>query len=490
MTITYNQIPNSLRVPFVAAEFDASNASQGPALLAYRALLIGQMLPSGTGLPNNLYRVTSPDQVGKLAGRGSIAHRNAIAYFKVNKSTETWLGLLEDDGAGVAASGTLTIAAADAGAGTIALYLGGERITVGVGAGATAASIATAVAAAINLKTDLPVTATSAATVVTVTHRHKGLVGNSYNIRTSYRDDESLPTGVTVTVVPLSGGTANPSLTDLIAALGDSWFHVVANPYTDATSLSALEDEFADRFGPMRMIDGVIISSAAGSFGTLVTLGNTRNSPHSVIVAQPGQNPLTPPSEFAAEVAGLVAYHGAAEPARPFQTLPLKHTLPPAEVDLFMTKERNELLFDGIATTRPAAGGGVQLERLITTYQTNASGSPSTAYLDLTTLLTLMYLRYSFRVLWQEKYPRHKLADDGTRLGAGQKVMTPKLGKSEAIGWFREMEEMGLVENFDQFKADIVVERNKVDPNRLDLLLPPDLINQLIGTAISIPFRL
>jgi hypothetical protein len=39
------------------------------------------------------------------------------------------------------------------------------------------------------------------------------------------------------------------------------------------------------------------------------------------------------------------------------------------------------------------------------------------------------------------------------------------------------MEELGLVENFDQFKTDLVVERNASDPNRLDFLLPPDIIN-------------
>lgn len=56
------------------------------------------------------------------------------------------------------------------------------------------------------------------------------------------------------------------------------------------------------------------------------------------------------------------------------------------------------------------------------------------------------------------------------------------------MAWFREMEELGLVEGFDQFKRDLVVERNVSDPNRLDFLLPPDLINQLIVTAVKFQF--
>jgi phage tail sheath gpL-like len=57
------------------------------------------------------------------------------------------------------------------------------------------------------------------------------------------------------------------------------------------------------------------------------------------------------------------------------------------------------------------------------------------------------------------------------------------------LAWFREMEELGLVENFDQFKRDLV-QRNGSDPNRLDLLIPPDLINGLVVVAAQVQFRL
>jgi phage tail sheath gpL-like len=288
----------------------------------------------------------------------------------------------------------------------------------------------------------------------------------------------------------MASGASNPVLTTLIAALGDRWFNVIAHPYTDATSLSAIEAELLSRAGPMRMIDGVAITSAVGSQGTLGTLGDGRNSPYSCIVAQPGSSPLTPPSEFAAAVAGVVAYYANIDPARPLQTLTVPGVRAPAEANLFTLTERNLCLFDGIGTTKVATGGVVQLERIITTYKTNAAGSADTSYLDITSPLTLMYLRYSFRTRMGTRYPRHKLASDGTRYGAGQAVMTPKLGKAEAVGWFREMEELGLVEGFAQFKRDLVVERNALDTNRLDILLPPDLVNQLMVTAAQIQFRL
>lgn len=593
-------IPSNLRVPFVAVEIDNTLAQQGPALLAYRALLIGQKTGEGTAAANSLHKVTSADAVATLAGRGSLLHRMAIAWFANNSSTEAWVGVLADNSAGVAASGTITVTGPATAAGTLSLYVGGNLVEVAVASGDSANTIAAAVAAALGVHatgtvtfataalgddvtigattfvgtvgavtpgdatysidtgdnaaaaslasqvnahavasqvvtavansavvtfravqggdagndivltstdgvtlavsgsgtlegggddTDLPVHASVSSAVATLYARNKGTAGNDIDIRLNYRDGEETPAGVGVSISAMASGATNPSLTALISAMGDQWFHVIAHPYTDSTSLTSLENELASRFGPLRMIDGVAITSAAGSNSTLGTLGDTRNSPHSVIVAQPGASPLAWPPEFAAAVAGVTAYYGAADPARPFQTLPVLGVLPPAEADEFTLQERNLLLFDGVATTRTVSGQ-VQLDRLITTYQRNAAGSADTSYLDVTTMLTIIYARYSFRTRIATRYPRHKLADDGVRYGAGQAVITPKLGKAEALAWFRELEALGLFEGFDQFKRDLVVERDESDPNRLNFLLPPDLINSFVVGAATLQFRL
>jgi phage tail sheath gpL-like len=240
------------------------------------------------------------------------------------------------------------------------------------------------------------------------------------------------------------------------------------------------------------MIDGVAVTSALGSFSALTTLGNGRNSPHSVILAQPGINPITPAFEHAAESAAIVARYGAQDPARPFQTLRLTHSQPPAESDRFTYLERNQLLFEGIGTTKVGPGGQVELERPITTYQLNAAGAPDVAYLDVNTPLTILYLRYSWRSQLTTRYPRHKLADDGARFGDGQAIMTPKQGKAEALAWYEDMIELGLVEagSLEAFKAALQVERNVLDVNRLDWRLTPDLVNQAIIMATLMAFKL
>lgn len=488
MSVSFQAIPSALRVPFCAVEFDASLASQGPALLAYRALIIGQKLAAGTAAANSIMKLTNADEAIALYGRGSMLHRQCIAWFARNQFTELWVACVDDNGAGVAATGTLSFTGPATAAGTLSLWLGGVLVSVAVASGDTATVIATAVAAAINANLDLPVTATSAIGVVTVLHRHKGTVGNAYDMRANYQDGEALPAGVALAVVALATGATNPVLTTVIANLGDTWYNVIAHAWTDATSLTALEAELLRRDGPMVQHDGQMFASANGSASVLGTLGDTRNSKYSHIVAQPGENPLVPPTEFAAGVAAVAAYYANIDPAAPFQTLELGF-YPPAEADLFTISERNLLLYDGIATTKVEAGGSVQIERLVTTYQTNPTGAADTAYLDANTRFTLMYLRYSWRTLMQLRYPRAKLADDGTRFGTGQKVVTPSLAKGECLGWFRDMEELGLVEGFDQFKRDLVVERNLANRNRLDFIIPPDLMNQLVVLAASIQFR-
>jgi len=68
--------------------------------------------------------------------------------------------------------------------------------------------------------------------------------------------------------------------------------------------------------------------------------------------------------------------------------------------------------------------------------------------------------------------------------------VTPKIMRAELIALFGDWERIGLVEDLDQFKTDLLVEINADDPNRLDVILPPNLVNQLRILATRIDFRL
>ena len=325
-------------------------------------------------------------------------------------------------------------------------------------------------------------------TKVNFTAKNKGTVGNSIDIRVNYQAGQELPGGVTATIVAMASGATDPDISEIIAVLGEEQFNVVMIPWLDATNLTALETELADRWGPVSQNDGVAISAKAETVANLGTFGNSRNSPHLSVVGF--SNSPTPPCMWAAAIGARVAMHGQEDPARPFQTLGLEGILPPPETSRFTIEEQDLLLHDGISTFSVDAGGVVRIQRLITTYKTNALGADDEAYLDLNTPLTLSYLRYDFRNTMLRKFPRHKLADDGTKFAPGQAVVTPKVARAEAIAIFRRWEEKALVENAAQFKRDLIVERNGSNPNRLDFMLPPDLVNQLITMGAQISFIL
>lgn len=492
MGISFNDVPSAVRVPFLYAEFDSSKAFQGPSILAYKALMIAPMLSTGTATADTPVRVTSAAQAKTLFGAGSIGALMAAMWFANNKTTELWMLPVADNGAGVKASSLVVFTGPATADGTISFYAGGKLVETAVSSGDTAIEVAAAFEAAINADTDLPVTAVQSDSPndhkVTLTFNHKGLIGNELDLRVNYQAEEALPAGIGITIPAMASGTTAPSLDAAIAALGDEWYHVWVHPFTDSTSLGDIETELADRFGPLRQIDGMALSCSNKSHSDLSTLGNSRNSPHSSILAA-NQSP-TALYEIAAAFGAVVAYYAQIDPARPLQTLPLTGVKPPAVADRFTHSERNTLLYDGISTMKPDSGGVMRIERAITTYKTNAAGADDVAYLDVETLFTLMYIRYDFRTFWLNKYPRHKLANDGVRFADGQKVMTPKIAKAECVMKFRQWERLGLVEGVDQFKNDLIVERNEGDPNRLDMMLPPDLVNQLRVVGVQIGFLL
>lgn len=481
-------IPNDLRVPFVYVEFDSSRAFQGPSILKYKVLLIGQRLSSGIRPQLVVDQITSYDQASKLYGSGSQLARQFKYFFKNNKISNVYGVSLDDAGAGLKAEGEFVLGGTATATGTLVVYIAGERIAVAVTTGMTATAVGAALETAINNDTGRPVTASNLAGTVTITAKNAGESGNDIDLRINYYSGEELPDGITCTVNAMSGGANNPLLSNVISVLGDEWYNIISAPYYDATNLSAIETELADRFGPLRMIDGVYITSRKGTVGTLSTFGSGRNSKH--VVCMHSEDICGWSAEFAAGLAGQVAKEAQADPARPFQTLEIVGILPPAVTERFTLAENNSLLYDGISTFYVDNGGKVRIQRLITMYQTNALGADDIAYLDANTMFTLMFLRYDFRTQILTRYPRAKLADDGVQVGPGQQVMTPKLGKSEAINIFRGWESLGLVENIDQFKNDLVCERSTTDPNRLEWILPPDLINQFRVGSATIQFLL
>lgn len=491
MAISFDQVPNSILVPGQYIEISNTGAVRGLFGMPSRILVIGQKYSTAPAVAAVPLIVSDAASAEGYFGRGSMLHRMFLALKAGNASTETWAIPLADLGAGAAATGSLTFSGTITSAGTLNAYIGGRRVRVGVASTDTPSAVATALVAAITADTLLPVSATvngSNPAKVDLTARHKGECGNSIDMRLNYYAGETTPPGLSCTVVAMASGTGNPDVSAAIAAMGDTWWTDVICPYSDGPNLSALETEAATRNGPLVMQDMAIYCAVRGTYAGLTTWAGTRNSEHTFALG--ADAPLAPAEEWAAAYAGIAAYYTHIDPARPLQTLVLPGILPPATADRFIWSERNVLLGAGVGTFTVDDGGLVRLGRAVSTYVTNAYGVADPSWRDLETKKTVAWIRYQRRARVATKFPRCKLASDGTRAGAGQALVTPKIIRADGIAQFRQWEEAGMVESVDSWIDGYIVERDAEDPNRVNELLPADIVNQLRVFAGRVQFIL
>lgn len=498
MPIQFNEIVDSL-VPYMQAEIDSSMAVQGPQALPYRALLIGSATDAGSKAAKELVMVTDPDQAADYWGRGSQLHRMAAGVLKnFGLSAIYGIATINDALASAAdkAIGSVVFTAVSAKAGTIALYIGGQRVAVSISDSDTAAKISSAVADAITDDFEVKADGTTTPGTLALTAKQTGAAGAKIDIRLNFHAGEKLPEGVTVVINAMTTSATNPDITDTLDKVGEEWFQVVACSYTDTTNLALIDAEFERKSKAAVGIDGVVFVADNGSFSDMTTMGDVDsdglNSKHLCII--PTYGIPNSPWEIAGMAAGRVlsalrAGNGAE--SMPFTTLELVGALPPATTDRFIFAERQTLLESGVSTLKVSPGGKVLIERLVTNYQQNANGGTDPSWRNVNYRFTAMYLRWDwiYGVLYM-KYSRAKLAGDDARIGAGQVVMTPSVGKAEALSRFRQWENLGLVENYDQFKADLIAERNAQNVDRMDWMLAPNFVNQFYNGATKIAFRL
>lgn len=328
---------------------------------------------------------------------------------------------------------------------------------------------------------------------VLLTARAAGELGNEIDIRLAYRDlvgGELVPPGLGIFITPMDGGAGVPDIQPALDAMADDEYDFIAEPYTDGASLDAIGDAMNDvtgRWAWDRQIYGHVFTAKMGTAQELHDFGKTRNDQHvSVLGFAPSP---TPAWRRAAALAAQAAVSLRIDPARPLQTLPLVDVLAPNRTTAFRLNEKNTLLYSGIATEKINTGQ-VEIERCVTTYQKNVWGQSDPSYLDVTTLATLQYFVRFMRGRILQKFPRHKLANDGTAFGPGQAIVTPRIIRAELIAAYSELVEVGIVEDIEAYKQLLIVERNRQDPNRVDVLASPDLVNQLRILAALVAFRL
>ena len=477
-TVAFNQTPTNLRVPLVYFEV---NAGYTPSASPSRLLLIGQQMASATALANEPILVTGGEDA--LFGRGSMLGRMYKVARLIAPFQEIWCAPLADATGATAATATIVCTGFPvANAGTLAIYIGGVRVAVNVTVTMTNANVASAIVAAM-ASSVTPLEATGVLTTgntssVTLTANAKGTVYNALRLETRLLADDSTLADTNLTITSFAGGAGDPDMSLMLANLGSEEFDFIGGPYSDNNSLGEIEAFLTGRWGPIEALYGTYITFAAGTAGALQTLGSARNSPNSTVYGATNFSSSVP--ALAAACAATHADHlqGAPELSRPLQGLPLTTLLgPKLTSDLLSIQARNTLLYSGISTLTVDKTGVVSIDRAITTYQTNALGSPDGSFLSINTRAQLVFgLRYIKQYV-TSIWGRAALVDSNP--GGIQNFATAGDLRDSMVHAYSALCDLGVFDDLATFQSLLIVERNATDPNRVDSFLPLDAVNQL-----------
>jgi phage tail sheath gpL-like len=487
-TISFKYFPASTwRVPGFYGELDASNANT--ALPVQRALLVGQMLSSGTATPNLPVLAPAQDQVTLMTGVNSMLSLMYQAYRVQDAFGEVWILPLLDNGSGVAATGTVVITGPATAQGVLSLYIAGTLVPTPVNIGDTATAIAANILAEMAMTPGLPCTGAAASGTLTLTALHAGAALNDIDLRMNYRairNGEVTPAGVGVTITPFASGATNPTLTTALSNLAMKTFDFIAVPYTDSASMAAITALLSDQSGRWSAIEalyGHAFYAYRGTVGARSTFGVTNNNQHETILGY--YDSPTPAWLEAADWAGAHATILRTNPALGVVGQPLG-LLPPPIASQDTPAEMNVLLYDGLSTFTVDPAGQSRIGRSITTYQSNAAAQPDNSYLNTNLLFQAMYVvRYiSANILSQ--YQNKILVSDGAVIPAGSPATTPSLIFQGVCGLYAYLSSQFVVQNPQTFAANGYA--TKGQKGQVLLFLPLDFSDQVIQVAALLAF--
>lgn len=475
--MSFSEIPDSYLRPGVFVEVDPTVAQQGPGVYPFRALVVGERTSAGTAAALEVKRTTRISQAREQHGPGSLTHLLAEAWLRANPVVE--LDVVSVASTGVAATQTVTFTGTPTSPAVLAVYIAGKRLQVLCQTSATVCG--DALEAAVTADPDLPVTASNAAGVVTITAKNTGSLGNSIDIRVNHLVGEETPDGITVAVAAGTAGTGEGDLSSVFAAIAGTHYDVIVHPYIDATNLDALQAELAARADALVGQQGHGFSATTDSHANLQTLGDSRNEKWETIIGLetfPGWGPVR-----GAAIAGQAARYLQEDPARPLTGRAPLRGYAPADADKFTANERNLLLLDGISTVRYDSSDTPEIERLVTTYKETGGGTPDPAFRDVQTMFSTAFTRRSWVAHFAASFPAHKVADNGTPAPPGSAIVTPDMGKADAVAWYQGLIQQGIAEDLDGFVANTRVQRHATDQNRLEFFLAVNYVDPLYVTA-------
>lgn len=457
--VSFDTLPSSIRKPGTYNELNIKLAVRNLPANPQKVVIVAARTAEGSLAVNTPTDIFSDYEARAYAGPGSTAHKMVLAALKAYPYIRLSLVTVDDDAAGIAASGSVAVTGAAEGAGVLSVTIAGKTCRIAASRGDSPADMATALAETVNAVPECPVTATSASGKLTLTAKNKGIPGNGIAL-----EAESTVKAVTVTVTAMSGGQVNPDITPALTSLFAAGHNIVITPYTDADNMAALRDHLEGTGHAMEQRGAIGVAAMVTTLAQATTLAKSMNEGRISLALLPGTASLA--CEVAAAYGAVMA--SEEDPARPLNNLSLDGiVIPPVTKRLGRTEQENALA-NGVTPLQVGPGDKVQIVRAISTYTKNEAGADDVSLLDITTMRTFDYVSKACRERIDLRFPREKLSS-----------RTPDKVRSELIDVLIKLEELEIVEEVAANLPYLIVERDGQDANRLNAAIPVDVVNGL-----------
>jgi phage tail sheath gpL-like len=344
----------------------------------------------------------SPESTGSVYGFGSMLHR---LHIQVNRGSDgqvpVYIVPQAEAGGAVAATGDVDFTVAGALAGTLAMYIGADRVPVTVTDAMTEEQLVDAIVAKIATLTSLNVTAAKRAVTfeLDLTSKTLGAYGNDNVISFNRQAGDVTPTGISWAITQPSGGSGLPDIQDALDGMGTNdnknelGFTAISHGYgQDSTTLAAIRDYV----GPGDELTGTYAkivarplysatgdNSDASGLTALLAFGNARTNDRANVIF-PVAGSKSHPSEIGAQLIGVVERIALTAAARSYGGQALSQIDLGDEADRWTNIEANrDLAVNAGISVSIVDGGVVKISDAITLYHPNSIPETSNIYREL-----------------------------------------------------------------------------------------------------------
>lgn len=482
----------------VFIEVDPSRSGVGGELV-YPALMLGQKLAAGSATAGAPVLVGTAADAGTLFGMGSQLH-SMVAAFRANNPDGQLYCLPVADPSGDPATALIRVDTVAGAAGTLYLYVGGRRYEIVLAAADTKITTAAAIVAAITADTAAEVTAvTDGVDTVTLTAKHEGTCGNLILIGANYGrglGTEPMPGGLILVTLGdeihtapqyMSGGTGTASYTAALTAVdAENYDHIIWPGATNPSSvLSSYMNTTTGRWAWTRNQGGHVYMGVIDSVAQVGTI--LPDKEWLTLVALPGS--WSTSYALAAAYAGAAARSLDVYAARPLHDLPIEGIMVPLTADAVTASQVETLIGYGATAISSSYRRQTLTTRNGITTSTTLNGSSSRVWQPTTRRYILMRLHRSLYQTLSTTFSRHVIGPDGTRVAPGTPLCTPSDVRGACIAWYGGQVYAGLVANVKRFAELLTVEIDGTNPQRINVELPPQLVNELTQIAVNDSFR-